>query len=298
MTKPATTVETIATRCIAGRLRLLNRVITNLYDDALRPFGLKLSQANILAITAKLGVARAAQVCDILELDTSTLSRAVDRMVDNGWLEILPDEDGRSHPFRLTDEGRLLMEQTIPAWDRVQAEANTLLGEDGLRLLDETIRRIKVDAGRLIFFGTILVYTNIGSSTLATFTACSFRGSPADRYRRRSLEAACAGLRGRRRGVGRDRACGLGRPAGRHPEVLPQDEGVARHRLPDESGANPQPGSFGGEPGVSSHGRGRQRGLPGHCHRLGAGRCSGDQPADGVPDGGRPLAGKDVGRLA
>ena len=118
MTKPATTIETIATSCIAGRLRLLNRVIANLYDDALRPFGVKLSQGNVLAITAKLGVARLTQVCDILELDTSTLSRIVDRMVDNGWLKILPDPDGRSHPFRLTDEGRRLMEQSIPAWER------------------------------------------------------------------------------------------------------------------------------------------------------------------------------------
>ncbi len=143
MTKPATTVETIATSCIAGRLRLLNRVITNLYDDALRPFGVKLSQGNVLAVTAKLGVARPAQVCDILELDTSTLSRTVDRMVHNGWLEILTDDDGRSHPFRLTDNGRRLMERAIPAWEKAQTEANKLLGEDGLRLLDEAIRRVK-----------------------------------------------------------------------------------------------------------------------------------------------------------
>ena len=143
MTKPATTVETIATSCIAGRLRLLNRVITNLYDDALRPLGVKLSQGNVLAVTAKLGVARPAQVCEILELDTSTLSRTVDRMVENGWLEILPDEDGRSHPFRLTDRGRRLMEKAIPAWERAQAEARKLLGEDGLRLLDAAIQRVK-----------------------------------------------------------------------------------------------------------------------------------------------------------
>ena len=143
MKKPATTIETIASTCLAGRLRLLNRVITNLYDDALRPFGVKLSQGNVLAVTAKLGVARPAQVCDILELDTSTLSRTVERMVANGWLEILPDDDGRSHPFRLTDEGRRLMERAIPAWERAQAEAQRLLGEDGQRVLDEAIRRIK-----------------------------------------------------------------------------------------------------------------------------------------------------------
>ena len=143
MTKPATGIERIATSCIAGRLRLLNRVVTNLYDDALRPFGVKLSQGNVLAVTAKLGVARPAQVCEFLEMDASTLSRTVDRMVQNGWLEVVPDEDGRSQPFRLTAEGRRLMERAMPAWERAQAEAKKLLGEDGLRLLDAAIGRVK-----------------------------------------------------------------------------------------------------------------------------------------------------------
>ena len=92
-------------------------------------------------------MARPAEVCNILEMDTSTLSRTVDRMVENGWLEILPDEDGRSHPFRLTDQGRRLMEKAIPAWEKAQAEAKKLLGEEGLRLLDTAIQRVKtVDA--------------------------------------------------------------------------------------------------------------------------------------------------------
>ena len=84
MIKPATINETIATTCIADRLRAISRVVTNLDDDALRQFGVKLSQGNILAVTAKLGVARPAAVCEILQLDTSTLSRAVVCMVGNG----------------------------------------------------------------------------------------------------------------------------------------------------------------------------------------------------------------------
>lgn len=143
MSPSKTTIETIANSCIAGRVRLLNRVITNLYDEALRPLGVKLSQGNVLAVTAKLGVARPAQVCEFLEMDPSTLSRTVERMAENGWLEILPDEDGRSHPFRLTKQGQQLMQQAIPAWERAQAEAKCLLGEDGLQLLDAAIRRIK-----------------------------------------------------------------------------------------------------------------------------------------------------------
>ena len=104
---------------------------------------MKLSQGNILAVTAKLGVARPAEICKFLELDASTLSRNVERMVANGWLEILPDEDGRSHPFRLTEAGRQLMEKAIPVWEQAQAQAQSILGEEGLNLLDTAIRRIK-----------------------------------------------------------------------------------------------------------------------------------------------------------
>ena len=136
-------IDKIAGECVAVRLRMLNRVVTNIYDDALRPLDLKVSQMNILVAAAKLGVARPAEVCDVLELDTSTLSRTVDRMVANGWLEIVPDEDGRSQPFRLTAAGRRLLERALPAWEEAQAEARKLLGDDGLQLLDAAIGRVK-----------------------------------------------------------------------------------------------------------------------------------------------------------
>src|SRR5437667_10372908 len=121
MTRPNDqTIDTIARTCIAVRLRLLNRVVTNFYDDALRPLGLKVSQLNILIVTARLGLARPAQVCDILQLDTSTLSRNVERMRAHGWLEVVPDEDARTQPFRLTTQGKHLIAKPVPAWEAAQ----------------------------------------------------------------------------------------------------------------------------------------------------------------------------------
>src|SRR3954451_24024174 len=104
----SSSIDTISRTCIAARLRLLNRVVTTLYDDALRPLGLKVSQLNVLIVTGKLGLARPAQVCEILQLDTSTLSRNVERMRAHGWLEVVPEEDARAQPFRLTAQGRRL----------------------------------------------------------------------------------------------------------------------------------------------------------------------------------------------
>ena len=58
--------------------------ITNIYDDAFRPFGLKISQGNILILTGKMGVASPVQICEYLQLDISTLSRNVELMGQKG----------------------------------------------------------------------------------------------------------------------------------------------------------------------------------------------------------------------
>ena len=143
MEKPtSSTIDIIAKTCIAVRLRLLNRLVTNLYDDALRPLGLKVSQLNILIVTARLGLARPAQVCEILQLDASTLSRNVERMRAHGWLEVVPETDARAQPFRLTHQGRRLIEKAVPAWEEAQRQAAELLGSEGIALLDKAARKL------------------------------------------------------------------------------------------------------------------------------------------------------------
>jgi DNA-binding MarR family transcriptional regulator len=137
------TIDTIAKTCVAVRLRLLNRVVTNFYDEALRPLGLKVSQLNILIATAKLGLARPSQVCDILQLDTSTLSRNVKPLQAHGWLEVVPEEDARAQPFRLTVQGQRLIEKAVPAWETAQRQALELLGDEGTALLNKAVKKLR-----------------------------------------------------------------------------------------------------------------------------------------------------------
>jgi DNA-binding MarR family transcriptional regulator len=135
-------IDKIAGECIAVRLRMLNRIITNIYDDALRPLDLKVSQMNILVAAAKMGTARPAEVCEHLHLDVSTLSRNVVRMKARGWLEVVPDEDGRSQPFRLTPQGRRLLDKAVPAWSAAQQKVKTLLGDGIVDQLNQAMKRI------------------------------------------------------------------------------------------------------------------------------------------------------------
>jgi DNA-binding MarR family transcriptional regulator len=148
MDKNTTSIDTISKTCIAVRLRLLNRVITNFYDDALRPLGLKVSQLNILIVTARLGLARPAQVCEILQLDVSTLSRNIKPLQAHGWLEVVSEEDARAQPFRLTAQGKRLIEKAIPAWEKAQQQASELLGCEGIALLDKAAKKVGLAQGQ------------------------------------------------------------------------------------------------------------------------------------------------------
>jgi DNA-binding MarR family transcriptional regulator len=135
-------IHKVASECIAVRLRMLNRVITNIYDDALRSLDLKVSQMNILVAAAKMGTARPIEVCEYLHLDVSTLSRNVERMKARGWLEVVLDEDGRSQPFRLTREGQKLLEKAVPAWSEAQQQVKKVLGDGFVQQLNRAMKRV------------------------------------------------------------------------------------------------------------------------------------------------------------
>src|SRR5438445_8689738 len=135
-------IDKIAGECIAVRLRMLNRVVTNIYDNVLRPLDLKVSQMNVLVAAAKMGTVRPLEVCEYLHLDVSTLSRNVERMKARGWLEVVPDEDGRSQPFRLTPQGRKLLEKADSAWREAQQQVKKVLGDGFVEQLNQAMKRV------------------------------------------------------------------------------------------------------------------------------------------------------------
>jgi DNA-binding MarR family transcriptional regulator len=142
-----TTPDLIAQDCIADRMRLLNRVVTKIYDDALRSLGIRTSQLNILVVTARLGLARPAEICDQLKIDISTVSRNVDRMRARGWIEVVDDEqDARAHQLRLSAKGRQILEKAKPAWEKAQMKVKKLLGQSGVAALVGAAEKVRAHA--------------------------------------------------------------------------------------------------------------------------------------------------------
>ncbi len=128
----------MASECLGARTRILARVVTGLYEDALRPHGLKLSQVNVLIATASLGSARPAQLCQALVMDSSSLSRTAERMCKRGWLAAggAPDGDARGLAYQVTPAGHELLDALWPAWLAAQRAAKKELGQEGVGALE------------------------------------------------------------------------------------------------------------------------------------------------------------------
>jgi DNA-binding MarR family transcriptional regulator len=130
---PSFTAAIMAAECLAVRVRVLSRAVTSLYDEALRPHGLKVTQMNLLVALTLLGESRPSRLCDLLHLERSTFSRNIERMCRQGWVATAPDSDARAHLVSVTEAGRVLLERAKPAWDAAQEQAVALLGEEGAR---------------------------------------------------------------------------------------------------------------------------------------------------------------------
>jgi DNA-binding MarR family transcriptional regulator len=123
--------DTIATYCLAVRVRLLNRTITAIYDDALRPLGLTAGQLNVLVIIAKRGPISPGEIARRLNMEKSTISRNLARMRDNGWITVTAGDSGHKQRLTLNRRGKALLERALPAWEEAQTQARAVLGQRG-----------------------------------------------------------------------------------------------------------------------------------------------------------------------
>ena len=128
-------VNSIATNCLSVRLRLMNRMVGAIYDEALRPHGIKASQLNILVAVSAFGRVTSQQLCRVLHMDTSTFSRAVARLKKNRWLQVEPSGEGKILKIEVTKEGLKKIEQVYPDWQRAQAKAVEALGESTYEMI-------------------------------------------------------------------------------------------------------------------------------------------------------------------
>lgn len=122
----------ITRSCLLTRTRRIARVITGIYDEEYRPFGINAPQVSLLVLISRLGSPSRAEIGRQNHQDRSTLTRNLQLMMSNGWIEEVPHkEGGRSRAIVLTKAGKKLLNDVAPAWRTAQRRGKAVLGESG-----------------------------------------------------------------------------------------------------------------------------------------------------------------------
>jgi DNA-binding MarR family transcriptional regulator len=114
--------------CACATLRRASRAVTQLYDEELRSSGLRTTQFTLLQALLIGGDLTQGALGDLLALDSSTLSRTLLLLEQEGWIRSLPGADRRERHLHLTAKGRGKVEEVLPHWKRAQERLRKALG--------------------------------------------------------------------------------------------------------------------------------------------------------------------------
>lgn len=117
-----------ATECVCFNLRKTTRLVTGLYDDALRSAGLRATQFSLLNALHLAGPASVSVLAALLDMDRTTLTRNLAALERDRLVASRPGRDQRVRLIELTEAGTERLARALPAWQRVQEDMVDRLG--------------------------------------------------------------------------------------------------------------------------------------------------------------------------
>ncbi|MCB1519821.1 MAG: winged helix-turn-helix transcriptional regulator [Hyphomicrobiaceae bacterium] len=128
--------ETTAAACLATRVRQLSRIVTRVYDDALRSLGITGSQYTLLAQLASRDGITAVEIGHELDIEKSTLSRNLKRLLALGHITMDPPAGRRGRGLHLTPKGAAVLMDAYPIWQDAQRRTTAAMGAESRSVLD------------------------------------------------------------------------------------------------------------------------------------------------------------------
>jgi DNA-binding MarR family transcriptional regulator len=128
--------------CLCANLRRAARALTQLYEQELRPLGLRSTQMTILQALSHTGEISQGRLGQILAMDSTSLTRTIAIMSREGWITERRGEDRRERRLRLSDAGEKQLKRALPVWEKVQARVRHQLGGQSWNSLMQLSRQL------------------------------------------------------------------------------------------------------------------------------------------------------------
>ena len=114
--------------CACQNLRRLTRLVTRIYDHELRKAGIESTQFGLLTALAAVGESNQKTLSAGFAMDSTTLTRTLALLRDQGWISVSTGKDRRERIFRLTEAGRRQVAAAQPHWHQAERRFQKALG--------------------------------------------------------------------------------------------------------------------------------------------------------------------------
>jgi DNA-binding MarR family transcriptional regulator len=128
----------IGRTCACFKVRKAARAVTKIYEEVLRPIGLRATQFSLLMAARVIGPVTVVKMAQVTVMDRTTLTRNLQILEKRGFIEIKPGEDRREREVTLTALGMEVLAKAVPLWEEAQDRVRQGLGEEKMRnLMDD-----------------------------------------------------------------------------------------------------------------------------------------------------------------
>ena len=131
-----TDITEAANACIATRVHRLSRLVTRVYDEAMRPLGITGHQYILLAQIATRDEISCIDMVVEMDIDKSTLSRNLKRLITMGFVTMGPHRGRYPRILGITASGKYLLEKALSQWQDAQSRTLDAMSAESGSLLD------------------------------------------------------------------------------------------------------------------------------------------------------------------
>lgn len=135
-------IDQMPIACACFNVRRASRVLSQIYDEAIAPAGIRGTQFTLLLAVHLAGDTGLSAMAGGLAMDRTTLSRNINKLVQRELVEDVAGDDSRTRRVRLTRQGKRVLNKALPLWRAVQEQLEAAIGThrfDALRKLSREV---------------------------------------------------------------------------------------------------------------------------------------------------------------
>ena len=132
--------------CACTTIKKVSRLLGRIYDGALADSEINITQHAVMKCIVRRAEEPLSRVAEELEMDRTSLYRAVAPMVRDGWIEMTAGTDARSRSAKVTRKGAQVIAKAQSRVDRVQGHLLETFGRNAFDTLVGELNRLAVCA--------------------------------------------------------------------------------------------------------------------------------------------------------